>query len=387
MKHLNVLQKTISNLAERLRVMIAMSLRVNASWALTSIARSSAKLLKSDEQRRNQIRKNVTLISMVKNEKNIMETFCAHALSLFDRIILVDHLSTDGTREYIKLISTKHSCIEYYSFEETGYYQSELMTWIARNVAHDEMSGWVFFLDADEFLPFKSKEEFDRKLSDLSFFPVISMPWLNLIPLNMDSGRVIGEFFLKPPKSSCHCKIAFQPNLIPLDDYVVAQGNHSLLMGSEFSQRLPVKNAFPIYHLPIRTKQQLREKILHGVESYRSMGKDRATNLGFHWEEIYRIMQTSSLTNEMMAGIAAKYGEPLSPPYERNLNKLRENGYSEMRMDVCFSQPVVSFDDIEFCVADEIKKIPVSSAFIPTQSKGYRKIILDPLTHSLRFSR
>jgi hypothetical protein len=288
--------------------------------------------------------KKTTLISMVRNEKGILETFCEHASSLFDRVILIDHLSSDGTREYIRLLSEKCSNIEYYCFDDPGYYQSELMSWAASQLVDNKMPGWVFFLDADEFLPFKSKEEFDRKISEFSRFPVISMPWLNLVPLDVESGRVIDEFFLKPPTPSPFRKIAFQPSHIPSDEYFISQGNHDLFMGSRaLSIRVPAKNSFPIYHLPIRTKSQLREKIHYGVEAYQRMGSDRQRTDGFHWYEIHRIIKNTRLTNEMMTGIAARYSDALQPPYERSFDELLKNGYSEMRMEICCSKAMIPF--------------------------------------------
>ena len=262
--------------------------------------------------RTNQTAGQTTLISMIRNEKAILETFCAHASSLFDRVILIDHLSSDGTREYIKLLSEKCSNIEYYCFDEPGYYQSELMTWTASHLVDKKMPGWIFFLDADEFMPFRSKDEFNRKLSQFSQFPVISMP------LDMDSGRVIDEFFLKPPKPSRHHKIAYQPSHIPSGDYFIAQGNHALFMGNRSSKvKLPAKNSFPLYHLPIRTKHQLLEKICYGIDSYRHMGSDRKNNNGIHWNEIHRIIENNNLTNEIMAGIAAQNRDTLYPPFEK----------------------------------------------------------------------
>lgn len=65
-------------------------------------------------------RKKTTLIAMIRNEKGILEIFCAHALSLFDRIILIDHLSSDGSREYIKFLSEKYPNIECYFFFAPG---------------------------------------------------------------------------------------------------------------------------------------------------------------------------------------------------------------------------------------------------------------------------
>jgi hypothetical protein len=206
------------------------------------------------------------------------------------------------------------------------------------------MPGWVFFLDADEFLPFKSKEEFECKLSEFNRFPVISMPWLNLVPLDMESGKVIGGVFLKPPQPSRFRKIAFQPSRIPSNEYFIAQGNHDLFMGSRsLSIRVPAKNSFPIYHLPIRTKRQFREKIRCGVEAYRCMGNHRQRTNGFHWDEIHRVMENTSLTNEMMAGIAAQYSDAIQPPYERSIDELLKNGYREMQMEICGSKAMVPF--------------------------------------------
>jgi glycosyltransferase involved in cell wall biosynthesis len=325
---------------------------------------------------------------MVKNEKDILEAFCAHALSLFDRIILIDHLSTDGTGEYIKLLSQKYPAVEYYLFEDPGYYQSELMTWVAKNLVDNQIPGWVFFLDADEFLPFKSKEEFHLKLFELDSVPLIFMPWLNLVPLDMESGRVIGGFFLKPSIPSPLHKIAFQPNLIAPDDYVVGHGNHALVkVNKRGKKKFPRRIAFSIYHLPIRTKQQLYKKILNGVESYKRMGSDRIGTTGFHWDEIYRIMETKNITNALMAGIITKYSQSLSPPYERDLDELKASGYTEIGMDACFSPLTVSFCDIEFN-SDKARRenIGLKEQAANQSNRSYR-ITFNSLTRSIQLNK
>jgi hypothetical protein len=65
-------------------------------------------------------------------------------------------------------------------------------------------------------------------------------------------------------------------------------------------------------------------------------------------------MEASSLTNELMAGIAAQYGGTLHPPYERSLDELREVGYRELQMDISFLQPPVSFADIAYGHGNEL---------------------------------
>jgi hypothetical protein len=78
------------------------------------------------------------------------------------------------------------------------------------------------------------------------------------------------------------------------------------------------------------------------------MGSDRRGKMGSHWDEILQIMEASSVTNELMAGIAAQYGGTLHPPYERSLDELREVGYRELQMEISFLQPPVSFADISY---------------------------------------
>jgi hypothetical protein len=335
-----------------------------------------------------QAKKKTTLISMIRNESEIMETFTGHALALFDRVILIDHLSTDGTGEYIALLSEKHPEIEYYCFDEPGYYQSDLMTWASKTLVDNQKPGWVFFLDADEFLPFESKEAFDRELSEFASFPVISMPWLNLVPLDMESGRVINQLFLKPGQASNHHKVAFQPNRILMDSYFIAQGNHSVYMGNRSLKiKIPAKRSFSIYHMPIRTKQQLREKILCGVESYRRMGSDRRQKNGFHWDQIHRIMVDSDLTTEMMAGIVVQYSDTMQRPYERGIDELREDGYKELRLQVGFLKPAVSFADVPERHGDKNSHISGRSSADACVVAPHRRIRFNRSNRSIQIAK
>jgi len=329
--------------------------------------------------------KKLTLISMIKNERGIIETFAGHALAMFDRVIFVDHQSSDGSGAYMRALADEYPQIEYYMFDEPGYYQSEVMTWVVSNLIGSDEDGWIFFLDADEYLPFTSRAECDRELAKYASFPVISMPWLNLVPLDMDSGQVKGGVFMRPPKTAAHHKIAFQPGLIPFDDYVVAQGNHALLVGKGYRQIFPAEEAFPIYHLPIRAKQQLRDKIRHGVESYRKMGVDRGENLGFHWDDINQLMEDNGLTDDLMADMISRYGEPMVPPYGKSLNAMVQEGYAEIKLDICTDGPQIRFQD---CIEEQRIDSCVSGVAGESGNRNSRRelpIVLDSERRTLKF--
>ena len=326
-----------------------------------------------------------TLVSMLKNEKNIIEAFAGHVLSMFDRVIFIDHQSTDGTQSYLKHLASVYPQLEVYVFDEEGYYQSEVMTWVVTKLIGAEDDGWVFFLDADEFLPFHSREEFETELGNYALFPVISMPWLNLVPLEMVGGNVKDERFLKPAKTAIHHKIAFQPILIPFDEYVIAQGNHALLIGENFRQQFPSEEAFAIYHLPIRTKSQLRDKIRYGIEAYKKMGSDRERGLGVHWDEINQLITKNGITDELMVDMVVRYGEPLSPPYGKSIIELRNRGYFEIKLDLCMEDALPKFDSS--MEAEEIKRSRVDDAqerLFLTSKRGMH-IVLNAETNTLRF--
>lgn len=352
-----------------------------------SLIPSGAPSQRRATRRGEDLTRKITLVSMIKNERNVIEMFAAHALAMFDQIIFVDHLSNDGTSQYLVSLSQLHPEIKYFKFDEPGYYQSEVMTWVVRNVVDKSEDGWVFFMDADEYLPFSSRIEFNGELAKYEAFPVISMPWLNLVPIDMESGEVKGARFLMPPRTAVHHKIAFQPNLIPFDDYVVAQGNHALLIGQS-QQCFPAERAFPIYHLPIRTKQQLCDKIRSGVESYRRMGTDRGNNLGFHWDEISRLIDDRGLSDDLMADMIARYGEPLLPPFGKSLKAMIEEGYSEIQLNICTAGEILRFDDVK-PAQEALNKPPLVGSTRPSDQRNNSKrespIVHDVDRCTLRF--
>jgi glycosyltransferase involved in cell wall biosynthesis len=327
----------------------------------------------------------ITVVSMLKNEKNIIETFAAHALAMFDRVIFIDHRSTDGTQEYLQHLASVYPQVEVFVFDEEGYYQSEAMTWVVTKLIGAEDDGWVFFLDSDEFLPFSSRLEFEAELERHAAFPVISLPWLNLVPLQMEGVWTKRGKFLKPSKPAAHHKIAFQPSLIPFDEFAVAQGNHALLIGRHFRHPFPAEEAFSIYHLPVRTKSQLRDKIRHGVEAYKKMGSDRERGLGVHWDEINDLIGNNGITDEIMIDIIVRYGEPLSPPYGKSIKELRNQGYSEIELNVCVAQDLPKL--VDFVRAEKINHSNLTERHVQigaTSKRGMR-IMLDAEKSTLRF--
>ena len=173
----------------------------------------------------------LSVVIMVKNEIDVIRDCCGHLSALFDDVVVIDHRSSDGTREYLDEVSKINSKFHVFYLNEPGYYQSLLMTWIVKNIDVCNQADWVFLLDADEVLPFYNREEFEGALIGYKSEPIISMSWKNLIPLNYSTNAIFGKSYLEPKSVARHHKIAYQPSLIPVSDFIIAQGNHAILAG------------------------------------------------------------------------------------------------------------------------------------------------------------
>lgn len=285
----------------------------------------------------------LTVVIMVKNEIDVIRDCCGHLSALFDDIVIIDHRSTDGTKEYLIELEEQISKFHIYYFTEQGYYQSHLMTWSVKNIDVCVNADWVFLIDADEVLPFLSRAEFEQELETYSFSPIIKMPWKNLIPEEYSSATIMGRRYLESRPSAQYHKIAYQPSLLPVSDYMIAQGNHAVLAGG-YEKELPSKVAFNILHVPIRSKSQLEFKIVQGTAAYSVMGKERNKALGTHWFDISNHIDDCGMSDDLLNGLAYSYGQPIDI---KNINiskdKLLELGCRSIQLDYAYEQlPEVS---------------------------------------------
>ena len=201
-------------------------------------------------------------VCMARNNGDVIHAFMEHLLALFDHAVIIDHRSTDGTKEYLDALADRYpQQLSLYHFLDEGFYQSELMTWIARNKAACREADWLFFLDTDEFLPFGDRSAFDAALYAFRDEAVIRMPWKNLAPVTYDDSSLHERSYYAAKQESVFCKIAFQPGLLDPDDLIVLQGNHALQRAGS-GKKLKGRHAFPLLHVPITNREQYALKVL-----------------------------------------------------------------------------------------------------------------------------
>jgi glycosyltransferase involved in cell wall biosynthesis/predicted O-methyltransferase YrrM len=250
----------------------------------------------------------IYLLSMIRNDGDIIEAFLNHALLLFDEIMLVDVRSTDGTSEILSEYAKQNSNIKIYSIDTQEKFQSAMMNTLARR-AFDDGADWIFFLDADEFLNIPSKLDLLSGLNK-SNSSVIHIPWINLVPSTYGTFAdfEINQIYYWTGRVSKYNKIAVNGSYISLNpDFYIHEGNHEISssLGSDLE---PINFKFSILHLPIRSFDRLRYKILIAWRTLLAK-TNRLPSEGDHVIRIKEMIDRGILGIDELNYLSAYYGD------------------------------------------------------------------------------
>jgi hypothetical protein len=198
---------------------------------------------------------------MLGNEISLLPAFVNHAEALFDSHSFVVHNSIDGTLEELKTRFPESVT----ALNVDGYPQSTVMTQLLLE-AFDSGVDVVIPLDADEFLPFSSKDQFNEYIREIEAVDVLEVPWRNYsvkeFPLHKDMSNLVYSHQF----SQVHKSIVFRSAFLKDPQIALTQGNHSLVT----SKHLNVKREKKMFiiHIPIRDPLQYAQKNIHGASTY-----------------------------------------------------------------------------------------------------------------------
>ncbi|MGN7715304.1 class I SAM-dependent methyltransferase [Hyphomicrobiales bacterium] len=255
------------------------------------------------------VKPHLTCISMVRNEEVRADDMMRHLCALFDRVVIIDHLSTDRTSEIVARYNG-HNGTQVVLFKATdvGYYQSEYMSAVARALVAERQSDWVFFIDFDEVLPFESRDSFEQALAPLTGADVVNLHWHNLATGEDARQSLQNAEVTVGPKVSPFVKIALNIPRLRGRKVAIAQGNHATYLDGNTMPYIG-ERAFGIFHAPINGAASFRAKVNQGASAYASTVGHQASE-GSHWRELNsaasRIVENPVLLRE----IALRYGEP-----------------------------------------------------------------------------
>lgn len=284
----------------------------------------------------------IAAVSMVKNECDIIEWFIKLNARFVDHFYIIDHNSNDGTTRILQRLEAGGAPITCSRVETVAFEQSRLTSEKVRSVAATEQFDYIIPLDADEFLSLPESGDLGAYLQQrISPEQFGTMDWLTFCPVSddyYDSDNPLYEHFR--PRS-------FEPasfsKVILGNEFAkhcaVAAGNHS-------AKNKRYKNAgvaldLPLYHVPVRSSQQLIRKAILGDYATRLNGK-RKKDVNFHWRVMAGEIRDNDyqLSSQHLMNFALHYGVPAD---QREPVELDEKG------------PRIGDSDMSLVLSDEAR--------------------------------
>lgn len=256
----------------------------------------------------------VVVISVVKNECDIIELFIKHNLELVDKIHLLNHGSTDATKEIAFILQKRGYNVEIEDIEEVAFDQSKFITKAVRKVARSGDFDYIVPLDADEFLlpapEGKLNEFFGETIGKEQW---ARMEWSTFCPV---SDEYLNH---KNPLAACFRGLSHElgnfRKIILGNEFakncMVRNGNHAVV-----NQRFPgavVGLDYSFQHVPVRSSDQIVRKLLISTYAF-ALNAARQPGENFHWENMISAIRENDyrLPLEKLTEIALFYGNDIS---------------------------------------------------------------------------
>jgi hypothetical protein len=132
--------------------------------------------------------------------------------------------------------------------------------------AFSESADVVCILDADEFLPFNTQQEFKNYLKKQTDCDGLKLSWKNVVPGELEGDQFAGKFLCAHEKTVTEKIMVFRSAFDKDPLLTVSQGNHDLI--SDINFRIYRDLNTKIIHVPVRSFFQFAKKaILGGVAS------------------------------------------------------------------------------------------------------------------------
>jgi len=201
------------------------------------------------------------IVSIVRNESDIIELFVRYHARIFDHVFIIDHLSKDGTSE--TLASLVKEGLPLTVTQSTSFYhaQGEAITGLIKEVRQKHKPSVLMAIDADEFVV----GDIRQAAHDLprNFPCTLSALWWNYAPTKDMNPHVLRDI--------CYRNKQINPiqhkTLIPgpiLDMNVhMREGCHEVYFGDGILHMV-ISPHLHLAHFPIRSAEQFMKKALVG---------------------------------------------------------------------------------------------------------------------------
>ena len=287
-------------------------------------------------------------VTFVRNEADILETFARFHAEVFDRMILVNHRSTDASPEILRRLKAEGLPIEVEDETSVEFQLGRFMTSRFRAAVERNAADWVMPIDPDEFLVSRDGRPVRTVLAGYASSRVVKVPWRTYVPVPgfaPDSKNVLDRIqHHRAEEGDQFHKVLVPRELVLSPGAMLGVGGHTFVrQGRLVAGELPFTRSHDLVlaHLPLRSVEQLRTKVLLGWLAILSKSNRERTE-SFHSKELYaRLLKCQDVTPEDLAEMAMSYSQKVRrkpAPADLVHNPLRpESGDISPRYEVSVS--------------------------------------------------
>ena len=233
--------------------------------------------------------KKVVIITMVRNEEDIIESFIRHCNLFADDILVIDHDSIDSTSEILYKLREEGLPLHIEKKINIEHIQSECMTNLMHKAVKDYDADIVVPLAADEFLISRNLDITVRQILVNLSTDTCAIPEYKFI-LTKPDDLYLGKFILDIPcsydeKEAIYKKILLKKEIIT-DSLVIGQGNHNLI-DNNIVVESPINNNLVIAHFPVRGEEQILSKYVIGWIA-NAAKYSTSTLSATHWKDKFK---------------------------------------------------------------------------------------------------
>jgi hypothetical protein len=204
----------------------------------------------------------LAVVTSVRNECDIVESFVRHNAAFCDRLYVIDHRSSDATPDILRRLVDEGLPLEVSRDETAVFYQGPRMTDLLKRAMRDRDWDFVLPLDGDELIDAADRAALEAALSDLNGSTVGLSEIVTFIPTAHDDAserdvprRVVHRATLIPDISCTGFKVSVPGALIRRPGFLMDEGQHGACIGWTpiASRRL---KGVSLAHFPIRSAEQ-----------------------------------------------------------------------------------------------------------------------------------
>lgn len=264
---------------------------------------------------------NIALVTMVKNEADIIEHFVRINSLWASHLFVVDDGSIDGTLNTLELLKEEGFNLTILTKKTIDYQQNLLMTNIVRKISGTKLFDYIFPIDADEII--FDPEGLKSELLDSEMDDVCVINWASIVPIDESSIREMNPFhghFEKVEAESKICEKMIIPNNIAMKCFI-HMGNHDVSSDAYKIKKIVLKTK--LFHAPVRSREQILSKLIIGSYKFR-LKKNKSRGEGSHWTSMADKLRERdfNMDNILLRSLSYNYAGIHKLPIENNLCSL-----------------------------------------------------------------